>query len=116
LAILKGEYEPTDQECDLTGIMDEKDKKPENLDTLVEKMTLVEEPLDSEASSDAAKDVPPLGVPKFWLDVFQNSSVMIASFEDEDIEIFKYLDNVSVDMLKDRMVLFLNIINSLSLF
>jgi nucleosome assembly protein 1-like 1 len=74
--IIAGSYEPTDEECDWE---DEEDEDEE------------EAPVEEEGAEAVA------GVPNFWLTVFQNCQPIADTIEEQDVEILKHLENVTIE-------------------
>ncbi|OAF71187.1 Nucleosome assembly protein 1 [Intoshia linei] len=79
--IVSGEYRPTDEECE----WDDEDDDDEHLNGVLPKETTVD-----------VEEKP--GLQNFWLNVFQNDTMISELIESEDEQVLKHLIDVTVDL------------------
>uniref|UniRef100_A0A8C9S9P5 Nucleosome assembly protein 1-like 1 n=1 Tax=Scleropages formosus TaxID=113540 RepID=A0A8C9S9P5_SCLFO len=82
--IIKGAYEPTDEECNWKA-----DEEEELTEEMKEKAKLEEEKKDEEKED-------PRGIPEFWLTVFKNVDLLSDMLQEHDEPILKHLQDIKV--------------------
>lgn len=97
--ITKGEYEPTDLECEWPS--DNEDDDDDLADEVKDKVKLEEEKKKLDAAGDEGKDVK--GIPEFWLTTFKNVEMIQEMIMEHDEPILEKLTDVSVTFSEKPM-------------
>merc|ERR1711915_209791 len=91
--ITKGEYEPTEEECDFPS--DSEDEEAELSEDIKDKKAKIEDEKKEEVkeSKDDAK-----GIPSFWLTIFKNVEMLAEMVQENDEPVLELLDDVTVSL------------------
>jgi len=90
--ITKGEYEPTEEECDFPS--DSEDEEAELSEDIKDKAKIEDEKKEEvKESQDDAK-----GIPSFWLTIFKNVEMLAEMVQENDEPVLELLDDVTVSL------------------
>jgi len=93
--ITKGEYEPTEEECDFPS--DSEDEEAELSEEVKDKKAKIEdEKKDEVKETKDEKDVS--GIPSFWLTIFKNVEMLAEMVQENDEPVLELLDDVTVTL------------------
>lgn len=94
--VTKGEYEPTDPECDWPS--DDEDELADDVKDKVkienEKAAAADKPVGAADGEKSDADVK--GVPEFWLTIFKNVDMLQEMVQEHDEPVLKHLDDIKV--------------------
>jgi len=93
--IIKGDYEPTEEECDFPS--DSEDEEAELSEDVKDKAKIEDEKKDEvkENQEDVA------GVPSFWLTIFKNVEMLAEMVQDQDEPVLELLEDVTTSLTED---------------
>merc|ERR1711872_888245 len=92
--ITKGEYEPTEEECDFPP--DSEDEEAELSEEVKDKAKIEDEKKDEVKETKDEKDVS--GIPSFWLTIFKNVEMLAEMVQENDEPVLELLDDVTVTL------------------
>jgi len=94
--ITKGEYEPTEEECDFPS--DSEDEENE-LSEEVKDKAKIEDEKKSEVKEEKEEDVK--GIPSFWLTIFKNVEMLAEMVQEADEPVLDLLEDVTTTLTKE---------------
>lgn len=94
--IIKGEYEPTEEECDFPS--DSEDEEAELSEDVKDKKAKIEDEKKDEVK-DTEEEVN--GVPSFWLTIFKNVEMLAEMVQDQDEPVLEKLEDVTTTLTED---------------
>jgi len=100
--ITKGEYEPTEEECDFPS--DSEDEEAELDDEFKDKKAKIEDEKKNETKDESkdegkdAKEENVVGVPSFWLTIFKNVEMLADMVQENDEPVLELLEDVTVTL------------------
>jgi len=93
--ITKGDYEPTEEECDFPS--DSEDEEAE-LSEEVKDKAKIEDEKKAEVKEDKAED--PKGIPCFWLTIFKNVEMLAEMVQEADEPLLELLEDVTTTVTR----------------
>lgn len=94
--IVKGAYEPTDEES--------KWEDSEDLTREIEKVKIEDNKEKEKEKAPAIKNGPVKGIPDFWLTVFKSVTIVADMVQEHDEPILKHLLDIKANFHKEPMV------------
>jgi len=94
--IIKGEHEPTEEECDFPS--DSEDEEAELSEDVKDKKAKIEDEKKDEVK-DNEEEV--TGVPSFWLTIFKNVEMLAEMVQDQDEPVLELLEDVTTSLTEN---------------
>lgn len=94
--IIKGEHEPTEEECDFPS--DSEDEEAELSEDVKDKAKIEDEKKDEVKDT---KDEDVVGIPSFWLTIFKNVEMLAEMVQEQDEPVLEQLEDVTTTLTEE---------------